>query len=170
MSRSSRWLMIGVVLAGLAGIAWRLWPNDERKIRQTILGMAADATFTGHEGNFAKLGKIGSIAGRFAEDAEVHLEQVLPLDGPLKGRETIRQMLTAGAPYMGAVTVQVYDLQVQLVDDVSATALLTASAKTTGKKGEFDAQEFELRMVKREGRWLVGRVEAVLGYRKPNIQ
>ena len=170
MNRISRRLMIVVVLAGLAGLVWRLWPNEETKIRQTIQGMAADATFTGHEGNFAKLAKIQSLSGRFAEDAEFHVDQIIPIEAALKGRESIRQVLTAGAPYLGAVTVQIHDLQVQLADGVTATALLTASAKTTGQKGEFNAQEFELKMVKREGRWLVGRVEAVLGYRKPVIQ
>jgi hypothetical protein len=169
MNRSIRLLLVAAVAAAVGCLVWNYWPTEEKRVRKAIVGMAADATFTGKEGNFAKLAKIESLAGRFTEDADIRVDQVVPIDPGLHGRESIRQVLGAGLPFLGSVRVQVHDLRVEMIDDTSAKAVLTASAQAGGQK-DLSAQEFELRMVKQKGRWLVGRVEAILGYRKPVIQ
>jgi hypothetical protein len=159
------------VLAALIGYgAWAAWPTEEKRIRKAILGMADDATFTGREGNFAKLAKVESLSGRFAVDADIRVEQVVNIDAGLHGRESIRQVLTAGLPLIGSMSVEVHDLQVEVGDEPTAKAKLTASAKAGGGKGDLSAQEFELDLTKVEGKWLIRRLEAVLGYRKPVIQ
>lgn len=169
MNRSIRLLLGVAAVAAAVVLVWNLRPTEEKRIRKAIAGMASDATFTGREGNIAKLAKIESLAGRFTEDAEIHVDKVLPLESGLRGRESIRQVLGAGMAYLKAVRVQVHDLTVEVVDDTHARARLTASAQGGGQH-DFSAQDFELGMEKRQGRWLVGRVEAVLGYRKPLIQ
>ena len=145
-------------------------PTDEDRVRRVIEGMARDASFTGHEGNLARIAKVESITSAFTEDAELHLDQVLPIEASLSGREAIKGMLMAGAPQVRSVEVKVHDVQVTLEDDDKARAILTASARNGGSKGEFNAQEFEFRLVRREGSWRVRRIDAVLGFRRPEIR
>jgi len=169
LNRSIRWLLVAAVVAAVGGLAWNFRPTEEKRIRKAIGGLAADATFSGREGNFAKIAKIESLAGRFTEDADIRIDQVVPIDAGLHGRESIRQVLGAGMPLLGSIKVQVHDLRVEMLDELTAKAVLTASAQAGGQR-DIAAQEFELRMVKQRGRWLVGRVEAILGYRRPVIQ
>ncbi len=169
MNRSIRLLVAATVVAAAVGLAWHFWPSEENRIRKAIGGMAADATFSGKEGNFAKMAKIESLAGHFTEDADIRVDKVVDLDSGLHGRESIRQVLTAGMPFIGALKVQVHDVTVEIVDETHAKALMVASAQGGGQK-DIAAQEFQLKMVKEKGKWLVGAVEAVLGYRKPVIQ
>ncbi len=166
---SARW--IGLFLVGLMALgAWRLWPNEERRVRRVIEGLAQDASFTGGEGNISRIAKVNAIANRFTVDAELHVDQVVRVESALRGRETIQGVLMVAAPAMGAVQVDVHDVQVRLGGDDTAQVTMTASAKTGGRQGDFNAQEFELQMRKVEGKWLIARVEAVLGYRRPQIQ
>jgi hypothetical protein len=164
-----RWIWM-VLVAGVALGAWRMWPSEEKRVRRVIEGLAKDASFTSGEGNISRISKVNSIAERFTVDAELHVDQVVPVDAALRGRDTIQGLLMAAVPLMGAVQVDVHDLQVTMGEEGTASAILTASAKTGGKRADFNAQEFELRLRKVEGVWLIARVEAVLGYRKPRIQ
>lgn len=165
----NRWIGL-VLMMGMA--AWFVLsrPSEETRVRRVIEGMARDASFNGREGNLSKIAKIESISAAFTEDAELHVEQVVPLESSVQGREAIRGMLMAGAPFVGAVDVKVHDVQVTLGAEGEARAVLTASVRTGGGKGEFNAQEFEFRMARIEGRWRVRRIEAVLGFRRPKIR
>ena len=164
-----RWVVVALVMAALT--VWVLnRPSEEARVRRVIEGMARDASFKGREGNLSKIAKIESIAAAFTENAELHVDQVVPLESSVQGREAIRGMLMAGAPFVGAVDVKVHDVQVTLGAEGEAKAVLTASVRTGGGKGEFNAQEFEFRMVRMEGRWRVRRIEAVLGFRRPKIR
>lgn len=164
--------VVGLILVGLVAVgAWRWWPNEEKRVRRVIEGLAQDASFSAGEGNISRMAKVNAISNRFTTDAELHVDQVLRLDWAVRGRDTIKGMLMAAPPLKGAVQVDVHDVQVTLGGDDTAQVIMTASAKTGGRLGgDFNAQEFELRMRKVEGVWLIARVEAVLGYRKPQIQ
>lgn len=166
---TARWVGIVLVVLMAAG-AWRFWPSEEKRVRRVIVGLAEDASFTAGEGNISRIAKVNAIANRFTTDAELHVDQVVRVETALRGRDTIQGLLMAAAPLMGAVQVEVHDVQVTLGGDDTAQVIMTASAKTGGRQGDFNAQEFELQMRKVEGVWLIARVEAVLGYRKPQIQ
>jgi hypothetical protein len=166
MNRSIRWLLVLLVVAGAGFGIWYNLPSEEKRIRKTIEGMARDATFTGGEGNLSRLAKVESLSSRFAVDAELHVDQVLPVESALSGRDAIKGLMMAAAPHLGAVDVQVHDVRVTLGGEGEARVSMTASAKTGGKRGDFTAQEFELKMVRVEGKWLVRRLEAVAGFRK----
>jgi hypothetical protein len=166
MNRSMRWLLGVLVLIGVALGVWYTRPTEEKRIRKVIRGLAQDATFTGSEGNIARIAKIQSIGSRLTVDVELHLDQVLPIESAVTGRDAIQGLLMAGAPNAGAVEVQVHDVGVNLTSETEAQVSMTASAKTGGRKGEFTAQEFDIRMVKQEGAWRIRRVEAVAGFRQ----
>ena len=160
-----------IVVAALAA-AWLAWgrTTDEDRVRRVIEGMARDASFTGNEGNIARVAKVESLVSAFTQDAELHVDQVLPVEASISGREAIQGMLMAGVPHVRSIRVQVHDVQVTLENQDHARAVLTASASAGGGKGDFNAQEFEFRLVRHEGRWRVRRVEAVLGFRRPVIR
>ena len=167
MRRLLPWVVaLGMVAAGLAWFR----TTDEARVRRVIEGMARNASFTGNEGTFARVAKIESIASAFTEDAEIHIDQVVPVESSLAGRETIKGLLLAGLQQVRSLDVKVHDVQVTLGDADTARAVLTASARAGGSKGEFNAQEFEFRLVRREGSWRVRRIEAVLGFRRPEIR
>lgn len=166
MNPTIRWGATVAVIVGAALIAWRSMPSEEARVRKAVEAMARAATFSGSEGNFAKLAKVETIASGFHPDAEIHVDQVLPIDAALRGRDAIKSVLMAGAPQVGSVTVDVHDVQVVLGGPGEAQVSLTASAKTGGARGDFTAQEFDLRMEKVEGKWLVRRLEAVAGFRR----
>lgn len=167
MKRLAPWL--ATVAVALAWLAFSR-PTDEDRVRRVIEGMARDASFSGNEGNLARIAKVESIASAFTDDAELHIDQVLPIESSISGRDAIKGMLLAGAPQVRSVEVKVHDVQVTLEDDIKARAVLTASARTGGAKGEFTAQEFEFRLVRVEGQWRVRRIDAVLGFRRPEIR
>lgn len=166
MNTLLRWLAGIAVVLGIVGVVWITRPSEERRIRKVITGMAANASFSGGEGNISRLAKIEGLGNAFAVDAEIHVDQVLPIDSALSGRDAIKGLLMAAAPQAGAVEVKVHDLGVTVTSDSEARVSMTASAKTGGRQGEFTAQEFDIQMVKVEGRWLVRRVDAVAGFRK----
>lgn len=167
MNRTIRWLGLALAMVGVAFAVWYFRPTEEKRIRKVISGLAQDATFTGSEGNLSRLAKIQSLGSRLSADVELHVDQVLPIESALTGRDAILSLLMAAAPQVGAVEVQVHDVGVSLTSDTEARVSMTASAKTGGRKGEFNAQEFDIRMVKLEGTWRIRRVEAVAGFRRP---
>jgi hypothetical protein len=152
--------------------AWVTWgrATEEDRVRRVIEGMARDASFTGKEGNLSRIAKVESITAAFTPDAELHIDQVVPVESAITGREVIKGMLLAGLPSVRAIRVQVHDVKVTIEDEDKARAVLTASASAGGSKGEFNAQEFEFRLVRVEGAWRVRRIEAVLGFRRPVIR
>jgi len=166
VNRSIRWLLVALVLAGVAFAFWYFRPTEEKRIRKVIGGLAKDATFTGSEGNIARIAKIQSIGSRLTVDVELHVDQVLPIESALTGRDALQSLLMAAAPHVGAVEIQVHDVGVTLTSDTEAQVSMTASAKTGGRKGEFTAQEFDIRLLKQEGAWRIRRVEAVAGFRR----
>jgi len=166
MNRSIRWLGVALALAGVAFAVGYFRPTEEKRIRKVIGGLAQDATFTGSEGNIARIAKIQSIGSRLTVDVELHLEQVLPIEFAVTGRDAIQSLLMTGAPQLGSIEVQVHDVGVTLTSETEAQVSMTASAKTGGRKGEFTAQEFDIRLVKQEGVWRIRRVEAVAGFRR----
>ena len=165
MNRTIRWVGLGLAMVGVAFAVWYFRPTEEKRIRKVIGGLARDATFTGSEGNISRLAKIQSLGSRLTVDVELHLDQVLPIDSAVTGRDAIQSLLMT-APHVGAVEVQVHDVGVTLTSDTEARVSMTASAKTGGRKGDFNAQEFDIRMVKQEGTWRIRRVEAVAGFRR----
>lgn len=169
MRRPLPWILAAAVAAAAAWLAWGRTTEEDR-VRHVIESMARDASFKGNEGNIARMAKVQAIAKAFTEDAELHIDQVVPVESSIAGREVIQGMLLAGMPHVRSVEVKVHDVQVTLEDDGKARAILTASARTGGTQGEFNAQEFEFRLVLQEGQWRVRRIEAVLGYRRPVIR
>ena len=167
MKRLLPWLL-GLALIG----GWLVWgrTTEEDRVRRVIQGMARDASFTGSEGNIARLAKVESLAAAFTPDAELHVDQVVPIESAVTGRDVIKGMLLASLPAIRAVRVEVHDVQVTLESDDAARAVLTASARAGGGKGEFNAQEFEFRLARVEGQWRVRRIETVLGFRQPVIR
>ena len=167
MNRTIRWVGVGLAMVGVVFAVWYFRPTEEKRIRKVIGGLAQDATFTGSEGNISRIAKIQSIGSRLTVDVELHVDQVLPIESALTGRDAIQSLLMAFVPQVGAVEVQVHDVGVTLTSDTEARVSMTASAKTGGRKGEFTAQEFDIQMAKQEGAWRIRRVEAVAGFRRP---
>ena len=151
-----------VVLFGLAFLTIRwMVPSEEERIVRLIRDIAERASFTGREGNIARLAAADALAGSFTRDAEIRIDAVVPAVGPLIGRDAIQQVALAARRGTGGVRVSILGAVAEVDSPGAGRVRFTASADTGGGDGTFDAQDFEARVRKEDGKWRVERVEAI---------
>ena len=163
MQKSVR-LLIAVAVIGVGMLGWRwLFPSPERVIRSRLLQLAQTASFTPNDGTLVKAYKVERLPGFFSSDVVIGFE--IPGDGDvaLSGRdqvmEAVRAALVSGRA--GGLKIQLRDISVTLgADRQSAVANLTGTATVAGQS-DFIVQEFNFRLKKLDGKWLICRVEAV---------
>ncbi len=145
---------IAVVVVAAATFAWRtLFPSDERQIR-TQLTRVADEVNSQSEG-LAAVARAAEVGSAFADDVVIDLGQ----GGPIRGRDTVMGIVARLQPRTNRYEVRIRDMNIKVGDD-DQSASVDLSATTTGENG-MDAREFQLQMVKRDGRWLIARVTPV---------
>jgi hypothetical protein len=161
MRRGLKWLLILALLGACGWAVWAMRPNEARRIRETIRQLAKDASFSPNDGNIARLAKVEGLLSRLTEDAELLMDGVGFPARSLSGRDEMREVALATRGLPEGLAVEVYDVVVTLDGDpTEARAALTVTARS-GSSELIAAQEFELGLVKRDGRWLVRRIEPV---------
>ncbi len=156
-----KWAFRLLLVIGIGWAAWAMWPNESRKIRKVIEQLAADASFSPRDGNLAKLASIEAVSSRLTADAELQVDTAGFPARTLNGRDEIREVVAASRAVEGGIQIQLFDIVVTLgPGENEAKAALTASAKSGGTE-LIAAQEFVFQLRKRDGRWLVHRIQAV---------
>ena len=152
--RPDRRALAGAAIAlAIAVFAWLAWfPSDERQIRRQLTGVA-DRLNEPSPG-VAAVAQAAAIGAAFADDVVVDFGE----GAPVRGRETLMGIVAPLQPRTRRYEVKIRDMNVHVVDARSASVDL--SATTTSDNG-MDAREFQVAMVKRDGRWLIARVTPV---------
>lgn len=158
-----RAIVLAIVVAIVAYVAWTMWPSEEGRIRARLDELAGAVSF-GPEtrgSDVARLARIAGLRRFFAPDLYVDVGDPYP---PIEGRDALLGMVAKGGLPPRDVTVRFVDVHVTLdPDEAQATAYLTAEASSQTDDGarEIDARELELTLQKMNDEWVVTRVQVL---------
>lgn len=155
MRRRTELRIIGIaaIVIAAAVFAWRaVFPSDEREIRRQLTRVAEQVN--AQPQGLSALANAADIGSAFADDVVIDLGQ----GGPIRGRNTLMAIVARLQPRTSRYEVRIRDMDVRVED--SQRASVDLSATTSGENG-MDAREFQLQMVKRDGKWLIARVTSV---------
>ncbi len=160
-----RKIQILVLLLAAAGCLWLLWqrlfPNDERIIRQRIDHLATLLSVPEHPTLTGNLAAGDRLRDYLATDIELDID--LPGEGrrAFSGRQEIVQLAVATRPGLAGMTVRLLDVQVSLnPDHDQATVSLTGRATLPGRR-ELFVQEIKLTLRKEDSQWRIAKGETV---------
>jgi hypothetical protein len=164
LTRTYRIIAVVVVTAALGVWGWRSWrPDDKRDIRRRLHAFAAEFNESTTDG-LGTAARAARLASYFTDDVVVELGGGSP---PIRGRDTLIGIASRLQMRTAAFTLQLLDLEVELVPPGAADVTLTASFRRRGiASGEesVDAQEFAVHMIKTD-EWRVSSVKAIEPFR-----
>jgi len=154
-----------LLLLAAAALAWWLYgvffPAPEKLIRQRLDKVAELASFTGKEGNLARVAAVTQLVDCFSSTVQVRVDSPAHAEHTLSGKDEIREALLAVRAGLRALDVQFRDPQITLNGDRTAAFVhLTAEARI-GTDRELFVQELKLGLERLDGQWLVARLETV---------
>lgn len=154
-----------VLLLAAAALAWWLYgvlfPAPEQLIRKRLDKVAESASFTGQEGNLARVAAITRLVDCFSSTVQVRVDSPAHAEHTFSGKEEIREALLAVRANLRALDVKFRDPQIVLSSDRSAAFVhLTAEARI-GTDRELFVQELKFGLERVEGKWLVAHLETV---------
>ncbi|PYR95222.1 MAG: hypothetical protein DMF84_01910 [Acidobacteria bacterium] len=148
-----RIIAITAVVVAAAAFAWRaIFPSDERQIRGQLTRVAEEVNE--QRQGLSAIAGAADVASAFADDVVIDLGE----GAPIRGRDTLMGIVARLQPRTSRYEVRIRDMDVRVDNPRSASVDL--SATTAGENG-MDAREFQLLMVKRNGKWLIARVTPV---------
>lgn len=159
----------GVAVGLLLGLGlWKreaLFPSEATRIRNALVQLANDASFSPSEGNIGAVRRVSAVADRFASDASIEVDVLGSGSFQITGRDEVQQRLMAARRFVRKLVLQFHDVVIDLgTDGTTASVHLTATADAVGEgryQGGFDALEFELGLRKVEGRWQIERLRTI---------
>ena len=160
-----RKLFLGVLAVGALVFGFwlvlKLFPSDEKVIRQRLDKLAQAASFGANESPLSRLASASKVAGFFTADVALHIEALGAETRDVAGRDELQQGVLGARSTLGSLTIKFLDTQVEVSPDrQSATALLTAQVNTPNDPN-FGVQEVKLTWKKVEREWLISQVETV---------
>ena len=162
MKQKLQTLALLLVAAGLVFFLYRHWfPNEEKRVRQTLLKLAEAASTPDRSGTLASLAAADRLRDYFTAEVEVSVEA--PGEGEFHavGRAEILQAALAARNTFKGLKVQFLDINVALAPDrQSATAELTARVTLKGE-ADFFVQELKLQLKQEDRHWRVAKAETV---------
>ena len=164
MSPLRRKTLMGVLIA-LAG--WALWwviPSEEERIRHVLEQARASVSSEGKPADgLALLARMGQLTQCLTRDVEIQVDVFGHLSGNLSGLDEVRAA-AAGMTQQFPGLIRLSEIQISELMPTSAKATVVASINTGSPHGQ-NAQEFELRFRKWEGRWYISKVATVQALR-----
>ena len=164
MSPLRRKTLMGVLLA-LAG--WALWwviPSEEERIRRVLEQARASVSSEGKPADgLALLARMGQLTQCLTRDVEIQVDVFGHLSGNLSGLDEVRAA-AAGMTQQFPGLIRLSEIQISELMPTSAKATVVASINTGSPHGQ-NAQEFELRFRKWEGRWYISKIATVQALR-----
>lgn len=151
-----------LVAAGIVFFLYQRWfPNEEKRVRETLLKLADAASTPDSSGTLASLAAADRLRDFFTAEAELKVEA--PGEGEFHavGRADILQAALGARNRYPGLKVQFLDINVTVgVDNQTATAELTARVTLKGEK-DFQVQELKLQLNQEDRHWRVARAETV---------
>ena len=161
MQKSLR-LAGAAALIGLGLWGWLiLFPSPEKVIRSRLNQLAGVLSFEPKDGIIVRGYHVEKAARFFTADVEVSVD-VRGIEPMIfSGRDEIQQRALGGARLLRGLKVEFLDINVTLgPDKQTASANLTAKWTISGER-EFNVQEFNFKLRKVNGEWLIHRGETV---------
>ena len=157
-------LKIFVLVAFIALGLW-LWtvffPSPEKVIRQRLVKLAEQVSFSPKEGNLARIAGAQGVGGFFSTNVEVNIDVPGHEHFSLWSRDEITQAAMASRMRVSGLVVKFPDVIVKVMPDkLNATANVTLEATVVGDSDSI-IQELKVTLQKVDGQWLVTHVETV---------
>jgi len=157
---------VQIALAAAAvGLGFWLWtvlfPTPENAIRSRLHDLAKALSFKSGSGMVAQAFSSQKAAEFFTSDVdvEVNLTGYEPIS--LHGRDEVLQIAMASRSRLTALKVEFPDINITLgADKQTAKVNLTGKATVPGER-DISAQEFNFKLKKVNGKWLIYQVETV---------
>ena len=154
-----RLFFLALIIAG--GVwAWRVFfPSPEQVIRHRLAELAQAASYSGKEGDLARVINSEKFASFFSPDVRVTVDVPGRSQQTFNGRDEMMQAAMVARALTGSLQVEFVDVNLDLPPPkVLAVANLTAKAKVAG---ELQVQELKVTFRKNGRDWLINRVETV---------
>jgi ketosteroid isomerase-like protein len=153
------------MLALLGALGFWLWtvlfPSPEKVVFRMISKLGATANIQAGEGAISRASKAATVSSLFANDAEIAFDVNEAGTRTLSGRDEIHEAVMGGFANVPSLTVQFYDITVQVgPDKQSAEADCNARASTDSNR-DFGIRELRFQLKKRDGDWKITRAETV---------
>jgi len=150
------------VLGGLGIWLWLvLFPSPEQAVRKQVADLAATATLRPNDGAITRAGKVSSLIGLFATNADISYDLPGVGAGALSGRDEIREAAVGGFTRATALTVQFLDATVRVGADRQSAVVSCTARVSAGDSRDFGIQEMRFQFQKVDRDWLITRVETV---------
>ena len=155
-------IALAVAAVGLGFWLWTvLFPTPENAIRSRLHALAKALSFKAGSGTIAQALSSQKAAEFFTPDVdvEVNLTGYEPIS--LHGRDEVLQIAMASRSRLTALKVEFPDINVTLgADKQTAKVNLTGKATMPGER-DISAQEFNFKLKKVDGKWVIYEVETV---------
>lgn len=166
MSRGFLNVLYGLVAVAAVGTFLLLRPTESGRVLKTVESLVAEASFKASEGSVRRMARSESLVNGFTEDAMLHFESLGLPSALISGRDELRQLTLAALALKGGLELQVFDPVVTVGPQPDVARVHLTATATSGRQEAFSAQEFEFRLVKRDGRWLVRELNTVRTLRR----
>ncbi len=161
MQKSFRVVLILALIAAGVLVWWAFFPNPRNVIRSRLRKLAETASFDVGQGTVPKALKAQQLADYFTRDLNVVAEIRGYGTYSWDGRDELVQNAAIKMQDLVALKLEFMDINITLDSDgQSAVANLTAKATVPGER-DFFVQEFDFKLKKVSGHWLICRIETV---------
>jgi hypothetical protein len=155
-------IVLALAVIGLAVWGWMaLHPSPEKAIRSRLNDLATTLSFKPNSGRLAQAYNAEKVSEFFTPDVEVevNLTGVDPVS--LRGRDEVMRIAMAARARLTSMKVEFLDLNIMIdPDGQSAKVNLTGKGIVSGER-DISAQEFNFKLKKVDGKWLIYHVETV---------
>jgi hypothetical protein len=164
MSSFRRKTLIGVLIAVAVCALWWVIPSEEERIRRVLELARSSVSSEGKPADgLALLARMGQLTQCLTRDVEIQVDVFGHLSGNLSGLDEVRAA-AAGMTQQFPGLIRLSEIQISELMPTSAKATVVASINTGSPHGQ-NAQEFELRFRKWEGRWYISKIATVQALR-----
>lgn len=154
--------MAGLAVGGLGIWLWLgLFPSPEQAVRKQVAALAATATLRPDDGAITRAGKVSSLIGFFATNADISYDLPGVGAGALAGRDEIREAAVGGFTHATALNVEFLDATVRVGADRQSAVVSCTARVSAGDSRDFGIQEMRFQFQKVDRDWLITRVETV---------
>ena len=155
-------ILAALAVVGLAVWGWMaLHPSPEKAVRSRLNDLAKTLSFKSGSGSLAQAYSAQKVSEFFTQDVDVdvNLSGFEPLS--IQGRDEVMGIAMRARSRLSSLKVEFPDMNITIdPDGQSAKVNLTGKAIMPGER-DISAQEFNFKLKKVDGKWLIYHVETV---------
>ena len=162
MKRAVVVVLAAALIIGLGFWLWStLFPTPQKVIRSRLNSLAKAISFDSGTGMLSKTYSAQKAADFFTTNVEMELNLTGYESVTLHGRDEVLQIAIASRSRLTALKVEFPDMNITVAPD-GQTAKVNLTAKATmPDERDISAQEFDFRLKKINGTWLIDEVQTV---------